>query len=203
MKDLALLLIRIVAGGTLIAHGYTKLFGGKGKAAPEALTRIYGPNFAKAVDEGGPEPFGKWLESMNVPYPQAAAYASGAAEFGGGLALLLGAWTRLAALAVIVNMVMAIRKAHWETGFYGQGGYEFPVQLTAAAAALFLAGPGAISVDGVAGGTKKAGRAVGSGAEAVAGGARQAAGAVGSGAETVAGTARRAARTAGTVVPIP
>lgn len=203
MKDLALLLIRIVAGGTLIAHGYPKLFGGKGKTAPPFMTQIYGPNFAKAVDEGGPEPLGKWLESLNVPYPQAAAYASGAAEFGGGLALLLGAWTRLAALAVIVNMVMAIRKAHWESGFYGQGGYELPVQLTAAAAALFLGGPGAISVDGLAGGTKKAGKAVGSGAEAVTSGARQAAETVGSGAGTVAGTARRAARTAGAAVPMP
>ena len=162
MKDLGLLLLRIVAGGTLVAHGYTKLFGGEGRTPPAMLTRIYGQNFPKAVEAGGTAGFAQGLERMGVPYPQAAAYASALTEFGGGLALLAGAWTRPAALAVIFNMAVAIRKAHWQVGFYGQGGYELAAQLLGAAATLFVTGPGALSIDGVVGGTEKATRAVGS-----------------------------------------
>lgn len=159
MKDLALLLIRVMTGGTLISHGYPKLFGGEGRTAPALLTTLYGPNFSTAVEGGGPEKFAEALASMDVPYPKASAYAAALAEFGGGLALLVGIQTRLAALAVIFNMAVAIRKAHWQAGFFGQGGYAYPAQLMAMAGALFLGGPGAISVDGVVGGARKAGRA--------------------------------------------
>lgn len=185
MKDLGLLLLRIMTGGTLAAHGYTKLFGGSGHTPPETLTRIYGPNFAQAVDTGGPAAFAQGLEHMGVPNPKVAAYLSGAAEFGGGLALLFGLKTRLAALVVIVNMIVAIQKAHWKNGFYGQGGYEFAAQILGSAAALFLAGPGAISIDGIVGGAGKAAGAMGGGARgaagAVSGGAASAAGAVAGG----------------------
>ena len=196
MKDLGLLLLRTVAGGTLAAHGYTKLFGGEGRKAPEALTRLYGPNFAAAVESGGTAGFAKALESMGVPYPAVSAYAAGLAEFGGGLALLTGTKTRLAALAVMANMAVAIRKAHWQTGFYGQGGYEFPLQLLAAAATLFITGPGAFSVDGIAGGARAASDAVDSGAqraaEAASSGAHWAAEKAGTSARAAAGKARRA-----------
>lgn len=199
MKDLALLLLRIITGGTLAAHGYTKLFGGTGRTPPEILTRIYGPNFAQAVDTGGPAAFAKGLEHMGVPQPQAAAYMSGAAEFGGGLALLFGLKTRLAALIVAFNMIVAIQKAHWKNGFYGQGGYEFAAQILGSAAALFLAGPGAISIDGIMGGAGKAAEAVGEGARgaagAVSGGTRGAAGAV-------AGGARSATRAVSSSIPM-
>lgn len=147
MKSLGLLVIRIITGGTLLAHGYTKLFGGEGKKTPATMTRVFGPNFPQAVESGGPAAFAKGLEHMKVPYPQASAYASGAAEFGGGLVLLTGAFTRLAALVVVGNMVVAIRQAHWKTGFYGQGGFEFPAQLLGGALALLIAGPGAFSLD--------------------------------------------------------
>lgn len=168
MKDLGLLLLRIVAGGTLAAHGYTKLFGGEGKTPHPALARVYGPNFPAAVSGGGAAKFAKGLEQMGVPSPEMAAYASGVAEFGGGLALLTGTMTRLAALGVIANMLVAIRQAHWSTGFYGQGGFEFPAQLAAAAGTLLLAGPGAFSVDGLVSGVRGAGRAAAGAGHAVA-----------------------------------
>jgi len=96
---------------------------------------------------GGPESFAQALAQMGVPEPQVAAVLAGLAEFGGGLGLMLGAFTRPAGLAAAVNMAVAARKAHWPQGFYGQGGYEFPVLLGLVAAAAAITGPGAISVD--------------------------------------------------------
>jgi uncharacterized membrane protein YphA (DoxX/SURF4 family) len=177
MKSLGLLLLRVVAGGSLAAHGYTKLFGGEGKTPHPALTRIYGQNFPKAVEGGSTQKFAQGLEQMGVPYPQVAAYASGAAEFGGGLALLTGTMTRLAALVVLFNMLVAIRKAHWSTGLFGQGGYELPAQFAAAAGTLLLTGPGAISVDGIFSGIRNTGRAVSSAGSSAASAGRSAAGA--------------------------
>jgi putative oxidoreductase len=150
MKSLGLFVLRIAAGIVLVAHGYTKLFGGPGKSPPKPLAKIFGPNFAPAVEHGGPKGFAQALEGMDVPEPKISAYLSGLAEFGGGLAFVLGFRTRAAATAVLVNMSTAIRKAHWKNGLYGEGGYEFPLMLAASAAALFFAGPGSLSLDAAA-----------------------------------------------------
>ena len=146
MRDLGLLILRIAAGVTLVAHGYPKLFGGPGKRPHPLLARTMGPNYPAAVERSGPG-FAAALEKMGVPNPRAAATASGLAELGGGLALAAGVFTRPAALAVTVNMAVASYKAHWKNGFYGQGGFEFPLLLGTAAFTLCLTGPGRLSVD--------------------------------------------------------
>jgi len=46
---------------------------------------------------------------------------------------------------------VAAWKAHGKNGFYGQGGYEFPLLLGTVALALSLTGPGAISIDALVG----------------------------------------------------
>jgi putative oxidoreductase len=148
MKDLGLLVLRVVAGVTLAVHGYPKLFGGPGKQPHPLLARAMGPNFPAAVERSGPG-FAKGLERMGVPYPELSAKISGATELGGGLALAAGFMTRPIALAAAFNMGVAVWKAHWKNGFYGQGGYEFPLLLGAAALSLSLTGPGAISIDGL------------------------------------------------------
>jgi putative oxidoreductase len=191
MKDLALLVIRIVTGGSLISHGYPKLFGGEGKEPPEFMTKVYGKNFPSQVSSGGPATFAKHLEGMNVPYPQVAAYLAGAAEFGGGLALLTGFRTRLAALVVLFNMGVAIKKVHWETGFSGPGGFELAMQVVGGALALLIAGPGAFSVDGIIGGAKNTADAAGSAVEAIGSATSGAAGAVGGRAADLAARAPR------------
>jgi putative oxidoreductase len=149
VTSVALLLLRLVAGGTLMAHGYPKLFGGPGRKPPEQMTKVLGSNFPAAVEKSGPEAFARSLERMDIPQPQLAAYLSGLAEFGGGLLLALGAFPRLTSAVVTVNMAVAIRKAHWKVGFYGQGGFEFALLLGTAAATTGLAGPGALSVHGL------------------------------------------------------
>ena len=167
MKDLGLLMIRVAAGASLVAHGYPKLFGGKGKTPPAFMTALLGANFPKAVEESGPQVFAGHLEKMGVPFPEMSAYVSGAAEFGGGLALLTGVFTRWAALAVAINMAVAISKVHWKNGLSGEGGYSYPAQLFAESVALIFAGPGALSIDGLFGGIKAGGAAVAQGSEAL------------------------------------
>lgn len=142
-----LLLLRVGVGVALASHGYPKLFGGEGKQAPKVLNTMYGKNFQASVERSGPAAFAKALESMAVPKPQLAAYASGATEFGGGVALVLGLATRISALAILFNMVVAIRKAHWVNGFSGQGGFEMPSLFAIITATLALTGPGSFSVD--------------------------------------------------------
>jgi putative oxidoreductase len=146
-QNLGLLLLRLGAGATLMAHGYPKLFGGPERTAPESAAKVLGPNFGEAVRGGGPESFAQALAHMGVPEPHVAAVLAGLAEFGGGLGLALGLFTRPAGLAAAANMAVASRKAHWPQGFYGQGGYEFPLLLGLVAGALAITGPGAISVD--------------------------------------------------------
>lgn len=148
-RDLGLLLLRLGVGAALVSHGYPKLFGGPDKQAPVLLTRLYGKNWPQSFQQGGPENFSRWLEQMGIPAPRFMAYSSGAAEFGGGLALAAGAMTPLAALLVLTNMSAAARKAHWEAGFSGQGGYELTSLFWLIALTLLVGGPGALSVDGL------------------------------------------------------
>src|SRR2546430_16829323 len=93
MQDLGLLLLRIVAGVTLFAHGYPKLFGGPGKLPHPLLAKTMGPNYPGAVERSGPG-FVAALEKMGVPNPQAAAAASGLGELGGGVAFAAGLFPR-------------------------------------------------------------------------------------------------------------
>ena len=153
LRSAGLLLLRLSVGGTLMAPGYPKLFGGPEKHAPERLTKVLGPNWPLMVESEhmGPIGFAAGLEKMGVPYPLAGAYLSGGAEFFGGAALLIGFKTRLVAIPVLINMGTAIRMAHWKAGFFGaeKGGFEFPLSLATGAATLGLTGPGAFSVDGL------------------------------------------------------
>ena len=146
-KDLGLLLLRSGAGVILMAHGYPKLFGGPGKEPPAPAAGLLGPNFPEAVEKGGPESFAETLKHLGVPQPQVAAVVAGLSEFGGGLGMILGLQTRPAGLLAATTMAVAARKAHWEKGFFGQGGFEFPALLGLVGLSLALTGPGAISID--------------------------------------------------------
>src|SRR5438067_6664565 len=93
IKDLGLLLLRVVAGITLAAHGYPKLFGGPGKQPHPVLAKTMGPNYPAAVERSGPG-FAAGLERMGVPYPQRAATEYTRYKQTGGLALAAGFVTR-------------------------------------------------------------------------------------------------------------
>ncbi len=116
------LFLRIAVGVIFIAHGRQKLFGG--------LTG-----------------FGQYLESLGVPLPHVFAIIVALVEFLGGIALLLGLFTRWAALLLAINMLVAILRVHLPYGLTGTGGFEFPLALLAAALSLAVTGPQRLSIE--------------------------------------------------------
>jgi putative oxidoreductase len=145
--EAGLLLIRVVLGAIMVAHGAQKLFGWFG-----------GPGLAGTRG---------WLESMGFKPARVHASVVGVAEFGGGALLVLGLLTPLGAAAVAGVMFVAIATVHWTNGFFNaRGGYEFNLLIAATAIALAITGPGEISIDHLAGWTL-AGLAWGLGALAI------------------------------------
>jgi uncharacterized membrane protein YphA (DoxX/SURF4 family) len=65
---------------------------------------------------------------------------------------MIGLFTRLAAFAIMIDMIVAIAKVHWKHGLLGAGGYEFPLALAAIAFALIFLGAGPIAIDAIRGG---------------------------------------------------
>ncbi len=122
LRPVSFLALRIVLGVIMIGHGYGKVFGGLHKHA-ELVASLGIPS---------------WL-----------GYVSAAAEFVGGILLVIGLVTRFAALAVCINMLVAIFKVHFHNGLLAQGGYQFPLALAAMAFALIFTGAGPISLDWV------------------------------------------------------
>ena len=122
LQPLALLTLRVVLGVIMIGHGYPKVFGG----LHEHVRHI-----------------------SNLGLPGWLAYLSAVAEFFGGILVIAGLLTRFAALAILINMSVAIWKVHWKNGLLGQGGYQFPLSLAAIAFALILFGAGPIAMDGI------------------------------------------------------
>jgi putative oxidoreductase len=127
-----LLLIRLVIGLTLAAHGAQKLFGWFGGGGPRGTAAAF--------------------EQLNFRAPLALATLAGVAEFGGGALFAAGLLTPLAAFALAVVMLNAIATVHWPKGFFNMaGGYEFNLAIVAVAIGIAATGPGRISLDRAAG----------------------------------------------------
>ena len=120
LQPLALLVLRVVLGVIFIGHGYSKVFGGLSHHV----------QFVSSLGLPG------WL-----------AYGSAAAEFFGGILVIAGLFTRFAALAILIDISVAIAKVHWKHGLLGEGGYQFPLALAAIAFALVFFGGGPITFD--------------------------------------------------------
>lgn len=126
--DVALLVLRIVAGLTFAAHGAQKAFGWWG-----------GP---------GPERWHGAIHSMGFRPSRLFWFLSMTAELAGGLFLALGLLTPLAAAVLLAQSMVIVFHVHWSKGFFNtRGGWEFALQLASAAFAIGLAGPGQASID--------------------------------------------------------
>ncbi|HMB82454.1 MAG TPA: DoxX family protein [Terriglobales bacterium] len=70
------------------------------------------------------------------------AYLFAGTEFFGGIAIVLGLFTRFFSLAIVIEMAVAIWKVHSKNGLTGAGGFEFPLALAVIAFALMCFGGG-------------------------------------------------------------
>ncbi len=95
--------------------------------------------------------FSGWEQNvarLGIPAPQLFAALSAAAELGGGLALMLGFLTPIAALGIFINMLVAIFAVHAPNGLDAQrGGYEYPLLIAAVALFYLVRGAGPFSLD--------------------------------------------------------
>src|ERR1700692_2000721 len=90
-------IMRLVLGVVFFAHGAQKMLGWFG-----------GPGFSGTM--------GLFVGALHLPAP--LAFLAIAAEFFGGLGLMVGFLTRIAALGIATNMVVAIATVHRSFGFF-------------------------------------------------------------------------------------
>jgi putative oxidoreductase len=125
--DTADLVLRIVVGLTIVAHGYNHIFG-----------------------PGGIQGTAGWFASMGLKPGIVHAWASGLIELAAGVGLAFGFLTPLSAGAIIGIMVVAGMTAHRKNGFFifkpGQG-YEYVLMIAVVCAAIATWGPGKASID--------------------------------------------------------
>jgi len=128
LTSAGLLILRIALGGLFFVHGAQKLFGwfgGHGLAGHAGF-----------------------MESLGVRPARLLGLVSALGEFFGGLGVLSGFLTPIAAAGLIGSMAVAIIKVHWPKGFFNHaGGIEFPLILAVAAFVIGLIGPGRFSLD--------------------------------------------------------
>lgn len=115
--------LRLAAGSVFMMHGGQKLF-------------VLGLGGTAGV-----------MTRLGIPAPMTAAVAVIAVEFVGGLALLLGLLTRWVALALTVDMLLAILVVHLKGGFFLPYGFEFALTLLGVTVTLALLGSGEGSAD--------------------------------------------------------
>lgn len=124
LTGIALLLIRVATGIVVFMHGYEK-FVVNGLTATEAF-----------------------FDSQGIPWPWLSAVVVATVEVVSGLALIVGALTRIAALLVAIVTFSALFIVHIENGFFvADGGIELVFLLGVVAMGLVISGAGAFAVD--------------------------------------------------------
>jgi putative oxidoreductase len=123
--DTAVLLLRLVVGLTMVAHGYNHLWG-----------------------PGGVNGTARWFASLGMRPATLHAVLSGAGELLAGAALALGLLTPLAAAFIVGTMAVAAVTAHRRNGFFVfKDGCEYVLMIAVVCAVIGLLGPGTASVD--------------------------------------------------------
>ena len=131
--DFAVTILRLSLGVVFFAHG-----------AQKALGWFGGFGFNGTM--------GFFTQTLHIPAPFAALAI--AAEFLGGLGLLVGLLSRIAAFGIACNMVVAVAVIHIHFGFFANWfgnqkgeGFEFHILAVAGAIVIMIKGAGALSLD--------------------------------------------------------
>lgn len=115
--------LRVLTGLIVAAHGVQKL--------------------------GNPAGTAVYFDSVGIVYPAIATWLAIAGEFLGGLGLVVGLFTRVAALGPLCTMIVAILTVHMGHGLFARnGGWEFPMLVLFVCAHFVARGGGSYSVDG-------------------------------------------------------
>jgi putative oxidoreductase len=130
--EYSLTVARLALGIVFFAHGAQKMLGWFG-----------GAGFSKTMSE---------MAQMKTP--TVVALFAILVEFFGSLSLLLGLLSRLAALAIIVEMIGAVLTVHIHNGFFmnwmgnqkGEG-FEYHILAAALSFMILVYGAGALSID--------------------------------------------------------
>ena len=134
----ALVPVRLIVGFGFLEHGFAKL-------------------------ARGPDAFANILQAMGVPGPHFMAWATILVEILGGLAVILGAFVKLASLPMAAVLLVAMFTVHLPYGFssiklqavtaagaqFGPPGYEVDLLYLACLATLVLGGSGPLAIDGL------------------------------------------------------
>jgi putative oxidoreductase len=128
MSDTGILLLRVVVGAVIAAHGAQKLFG------------WFGGYGLKGT--------GGFFEQLGFRPGLAFAAAAGLSEFLGGLLLIIGLFTPLGAAAVLGAMIVASVSVHLKSGFFAtNNGIELPFLYGLVSLGLIFIGAGKYSLD--------------------------------------------------------
>jgi len=134
-NDAALTLCRLALGIVFFAHGSQKVLGWFG-----------GSGFSGTMNF--------FTHEMGIPAVFAAL--SIAAEFLGGLGLILGFLGRIAAFGIVCDMLVAVAMVHWRFGFFANWsgtqkgeGIEYHLLVIALGLLILIKGSGAFSIDRV------------------------------------------------------
>lgn len=124
LLGIALLIIRVVLGIIMAAHGMQKV---------------------GLIGDGGIQQTLDGFAQMNIP--AWAGYCNIAAELLGGIGVVVGLLGRFAAMGIAASMLVAIWVVHLEHGLFAPNGFELPLALAGMAFALILTGMGPYSID--------------------------------------------------------
>ncbi|MER3413536.1 MAG: hypothetical protein C4340_01185 [Armatimonadota bacterium] len=124
LVGVALLVLRVVLGVIMTAHGMQKV---------------------GLIGDGGIQQTLDGFATMNIP--AWAGYCAIAAELLGGIGIIVGMLGRFAAMGIAATMLVAIWVVHLPHGLFAPDGFELPLSLAGMAIALILTGMGPYSID--------------------------------------------------------
>jgi putative oxidoreductase len=125
LQGLLPLLLRALVGASFcFVHGYDKIMGPNGFDAGQAFV----------VDEAGAAP----------PF---LLYIAAWTEFLAGFGILVGLFTRWAAIGILAVMCYAVFGVHWSAGFAAPKGWEMASMYGVLCLCIMAVGPGSLSLD--------------------------------------------------------